>query len=148
MSKKEQLMSVLQSMGYSPKYDDDGDVLLIYQMKTVYFLLHEDDEDNYLSVMLPQFIDIEEGEESLALAICNKMTRELKLAKIYVDQSFKTVTGTCEIFYANDEALEYSIRRSLRMIGLLRSQYLRISLQWYRHSGELVPRGADAWYRL
>lgn len=24
---------------------------------------------------------------------------------------------------------------------------LRISLQWYRHSGELVPRGADAWYR-
>ena len=125
MSKKERLMSVLQSMGYSPKYDDDGDVLLIYQMKTVYFLLHEDDEDNYLSVMLPQFIDIEEGEESLALAICNKMTRELKLAKIYVDQSFKTVTGTCELFYANDEALEYSIRRSLRMIGLLRSQYYK-----------------------
>ena len=125
MSKKEQLMSVLQNMGYSPKYDDDGDVLLIYQMKTVYFLLHEDDEDNYLSVMLPQFIDIEEGEESLALAICNKMTRELKLAKIYVDQSFKTVTGTCEFFYANDEALEYSIRRSLRMIGLLRSQYYK-----------------------
>ena len=26
--------------------------------------------------------------------------------------------------------------------------YVRISLQWYRHSGELVPRGADAWYRL
>ena len=25
---------------------------------------------------------------------------------------------------------------------------VRISLQWYRHSGELVPRGADAWYRL
>ena len=87
--------------------------------------MHEDDEDNYLSVMLPQFIDIEEGEESLALAICNKMTRELKLAKIYVDQSFKTVTGTCEFFYANDEALEYSIRRSLRMIGLLRSQYYK-----------------------
>ncbi len=30
----------------------------------------------------------------------------------------------------------------------VRKHYLRISLQWYRHSGELVPRGADAWYRL
>ena len=25
--------------------------------------------------------------------------------------------------------------------------YLRISLRWYRCSGELVPRGAEAWYR-
>lgn len=24
---------------------------------------------------------------------------------------------------------------------------MRISLEWYRHSGELVPRGAEAWYR-
>ena len=26
--------------------------------------------------------------------------------------------------------------------------YLRISLQWYRHSGELVLRGVGAWYRI
>ena len=26
--------------------------------------------------------------------------------------------------------------------------YVRISLQWYRYSGRMVPRGADAWYRL
>ena len=25
---------------------------------------------------------------------------------------------------------------------------LRISLRWYRCSGQMVPRGADAWYRL
>ena len=25
--------------------------------------------------------------------------------------------------------------------------YVRISLRWYRCSGELVPRGAEAWYR-
>ena len=28
------------------------------------------------------------------------------------------------------------------------AENMRISLQWYRRSGELVPRGADAWYRL
>jgi len=125
MSKKENVVSVLQGMGYTPQYDDDGDVYILYQMKHVFFLLSEDDDDNYISIMLPQFVDLEEGEESLALAVCNKMTRELKLAKIYVDNTFKSVSGTCEVFYANNEALEYSIKKSLRMIGLIRSQYYK-----------------------
>ena len=121
MKKKENLVAVLERMGYNPKYDDDGDVLILYQMKHVYFLLNE--EDNYVSLMYPQFIDIEDGDESLTLAICNKMTRELKLAKVFVDQSFKTVSATCEFYYANDEALEYSIKKSLRLIGLMSSLY-------------------------
>ena len=125
MSKKENVVSVLQGMGYTPQYDDDGDIYILYQMKHVFFLLSEDDDDSYISIMLPQFVDLEEGEESLALAVCNKMTRELKLAKIYVDKTFKSVTGTCEVFYANNEALEYSIKKSLRMIGLMRSQYYK-----------------------
>ena len=125
MNKKEQLMSMLQGMGYTPEYDEDGDIRMVYQMKHVCFLLQEDDEENYLSVMLPQFADVEEGEVSLSLAVCNKMTRELKLAKVYVDHTFKAVTGVCEFFYANEESLEYSIRMSLRTIGVLRSLYLR-----------------------
>ena len=125
MNKKEQLMSMLQGMGFSPEYDEDGDIRMVYQMKHICFMLQEDDEENYLSVMLSQFAVIEEGEESLSLAICNKMTRELKLAKVYVDHTFKAVTGVCEFFYANEEALEYSIRMSLRTIGVLRSLYLR-----------------------
>ncbi|MCQ2294773.1 MAG: YbjN domain-containing protein [Bacteroidales bacterium] len=125
MSKKEQLMAVLQEMGYSPKCDDDGDIFMVYQMKTIYFLIQEDDEDNFLSIMFPQFMDIEEGKEGLSLAICNKMTRELKLAKVYVDQTFKTVSSMCEFFYVNEEALKFCIKRSLCTIGILRSQYLK-----------------------
>lgn len=125
MNKKENVATVLQGMGYTPQYDDDGDIHILYQMKHVFFLLSEDDEDNYISIMLPQFVDIEEGEESLALAVCNKMTRELKNAKVYVDSSFKSISGTCEFFYVNNEALEYSIKKSLRMIGLMRSQYYK-----------------------
>lgn len=125
MNKKEQLMSMLQGMGYRPEYDEDGDIRMVYQMKHVCFLIQEDEEENYLSVMMPQFVEIEEGEESLSLAICNKMTRELKLAKVYVDHTFKAVTGVCEFFYANEEALEYCIKMSLRTIGVLRSLYIK-----------------------
>lgn len=123
MSKKEHVMEVLQGMGYSPKYDDEGDIMLVFQMKHIFFMLNEEDEDNFLTIQLPQFVDLEEEDVSMALAICNKMTRELKGAKVYVDNTFKSVSANFEIFYANDESLEYSIRKSLRTLAVIRSQY-------------------------
>lgn len=123
MSKKEHVMEVLQNMGYLPKYDEEGDIMLVFQMKHIFFMLNEEDEDNFLTIQHPQFIDLEEENVTMALAICNKMTRELKGAKVYVDNTFKTVSANFEIFYANDEALEYSIRKSLRTLAVIRSQY-------------------------
>ena len=35
----------------------------------------------------------------------------------------------------------------LLAIPIFVGYYVRISLRWYRCSGELVPRGAEAWYR-
>ena len=104
-NKKEMILRVLEKMGYKPEIDNDGDIQLRYQMKTI-FVLTGDEDEQYISVMLPQFHEIADGEEALVLAVCNKMTRELKLAKVYVDQTFKNVSATCEFFYSNEEALE------------------------------------------
>lgn len=123
MSKKEHVMEVLQGMGYSPRYDDEGDIMLVFQMKHIFFLLNEEDEDNFLTLRHPQFVDLEDEDVSMALAICNKMTRELKGAKVYVDRTYRSVNANVEIFYANDEALEYSIRKSLRTLAVIRSLY-------------------------
>jgi hypothetical protein len=51
------------------------------------------------------------------------MTRELKLAKVFVDQTFKNVSASCEFFYANEESLENSLDKSLQMLGVVRSQF-------------------------
>ena len=64
-----------------------------------------------------------DGQETMVLAVCNKLTRELKLAKVYVDQTFKNVTATCEFFYANNEALEQNLRNSLQMLGVVRTVF-------------------------
>ena len=122
MTKKELMLSVLERMGYPPKIDDDGDIMVCYQLKTIY-VLTGDEEETYISMMLPQFYEIEEGKETVVLAVCNKMTRELKFAKVYVDQTFKNVTATCEFFYANNEALEQNLRNSLQMLGVVRTVY-------------------------
>ena len=122
MNKKELILKTLEKMGYSPELDSDGDIMLHYQMKAIYVLTGDEDEP-YISMMLPQFHEIDEGKETLVLAVCNKMTRELKLVKVYIDQTFKNVTATCEFFYANEESLEQNLRNSLKMLGGVRTVF-------------------------
>lgn len=122
MNKKELILKTLEKMGYSPEVDNDGDIMLHYQMKTIY-VLTGDEEEPYISMMLPQFHEVEEGQETLMLAVCNKMTRELKFAKVYIDQTFKNVTATCEFYYANEESLEQNLRNSLQMLGVIRTVF-------------------------
>ena len=122
MNKKELILKTLEKMGYSPEVDNDGDIMLHYQMKTIY-VLTGDEEEPYISMMLPQFHEVEEGQETLVLAVSNKMTRELKFAKVYIDQTFKNVTATCEFYYANEESLEQNLRNSLQMLGVVRTVF-------------------------
>ena len=122
MNKKEFVLQILEKMGYKPDIDKDGDIMLRYQMKSVYVLTGDEDE-KYVSIVLPQFHEIADGEEPLALAVCNKMTRELKLVKVYVDQTFKNVTASCEFFYTNEDNLEECLARSLELLGVVRSVF-------------------------
>ena len=123
MTKKELIMSTLEEkMGYCPEIDEDGDIKVAYQLKTIYVMTSEDDEP-YVSVMLPQFHEIEDGKETLALAVCNKMTRELKFAKVYVDQTFKHVTATCEFFYSGKKSLTQNLEKSLELLGVVRTVF-------------------------
>lgn len=122
MSKKELILKTLEKMCYSPEVDNDGDIVLCYQMKHIY-VLTGDEEEPYVSMMLPQLHEIDEGQETLVLTVCNKMTRELKLAKVYIDQTFKNATATCEFFYANEESLEQNLRNSLLMLGVVRTVF-------------------------
>ena len=123
MTKKELIMSTLEKkMGYCPEIDEDGDIKVAYQLKTIYVMTSEDDEP-YVSVMLPQFHEIEDGKETLVLAVCNKMSRELKFAKVYIDQTFKHVTATCEFFYSGKKSLMQNLEKALELLGVVRTVF-------------------------
>ena len=123
MTKKELIMSTLEEkMGYCPEIDEEGDIKVAYQLKTIYVMTSEDDEP-YVSVMLPQFHEIEDGKETLALAVCNKMSRELKFAKVYIDQTFKHVTATCEFFYSGKKSLMQNLEKAIELLGVVRTVF-------------------------
>lgn len=122
MTKKEMVMAAIEDLGYKPQLDEDGDVVVRYQMKKIYFLT-DSNEESYLTAILPQFIEVQEGEEMQTLVVCNKLTREIKLAKVYIDQTFKNVTASCEFFYTDEESLRLCVERTLDILGIVRSAF-------------------------
>ncbi len=124
MTRQEKVTSILQELGYKPQTDDDGDLRIRYQMKSFY-VMGTQLEENFLSVIFPQFYEFEEEEVTKVLAACNKVTRDIKLAKVYIDQTFKNVTASCEFFYNDEESMKVCLKKSLEILGLVRSGFVK-----------------------
>lgn len=125
MTKHEMVVSVLQSLGFKPQIDDEGDIFVRYQMKTFYVMgLNSDDED-YLVVVFPQMYEVNEGEETKVLAVCNKITREIKLTKVYIDQTLKNVSASCEFYYNGEESLKTCLDKAIEILGMVRSTFIK-----------------------
>lgn len=122
MGKKDLSLKVLENLGLHPREDEEGDLLLSYQMKNIFLLLGDTDE-TYLSLWLPDFHEIEESETPLALSVCNKLTRELKLVKVCLDQNFKNVSATCEFYFTDEDSLAQNLKKSLAVLGVVRSVF-------------------------
>lgn len=125
MTKQEMVVSVLQSLGLKPKIDDEGDVFVRYQMKTFYVMGTNSDDEDYLVVVFPQMYEIDEGEETKVLVACNKTTREIKLAKVYIDQSLKNVSASCEFYYNDEESLKVCLDKAIDILGMIRISFIK-----------------------
>lgn len=125
MNKRDLVKLTLEVMGYKPTIDDDGDILLHYQMKTIYVLGTQQEESKYLIVMLPQFYEMREGEEIKTLTVCNKLTRDVTLAKVFIDKTLKDVTACCEFYYCDEDCLEAQLKHSFEIIGQIRSTFYK-----------------------
>lgn len=124
MTKKDMIMEAIESLGYKPYLDEDGDICVCYQMKSIYFVSAQE-EEQYVAAIFPQFSEVKEGEDVIVLAACNKVSRDVKLAKVYIDQSLKNVSASCEFFYTDMESLKNNVEYALSILGMIRSAYHR-----------------------
>ena len=119
------VVSVLQSLGFKPQIDDDGDIFVRYQMKTFYVMGANSDDEDYLVVVFPKMYEVNEGEEAKVLAACNKITREIRLAKVYIDQTLKNVSASCEFYYNGEESLKTCLDKAIEILGMIRSTFIK-----------------------
>ena len=126
MEKNKQLvMKVLKDMGYEPELDSDQDIRLCVEMKRFYFFMPDDEEECYVNLVLPQFTDIKEGKEIIALAACNIITRDMKFLKVYVDKNHESVSASCEFIYTDEESLKQNITTCLEVMRVIKTLYRR-----------------------
>ena len=125
MTRHEMVVSVLQSLGLKPQIDDDGDIFVRYQMKTFYVMGANSDDEDYLVVVFPQMYEVDEGEETKVLAACNKATRDIKLAKVYIDQTLKNVSASCEFYYNGEESLKTCLDKAIEILGMVRLTFIK-----------------------
>ena len=125
MTKHEMVVSVLQSLGLKPQIHDEGDIFIRYQMKTFYVMGSSSYDEDYLVVVFPQMYEVNEGEETKVLAVCNKITREIKLAKVYIDQTLKNVSAGCEFYYNGEESLKTCLDKAIEILGMVRLTFIK-----------------------
>lgn len=123
MAKQQLVMRVLESMGYKPQIDDDGDVKFRFQLKQIYVMETLNEETNYLVVVFPHFYMLQEGEESKALAACNKLTRDVIFAKVYADEALVGVSACCEFFYSDEGSMAFNLERAFDALSLVRTAF-------------------------
>lgn len=125
MTKHEMVVSVLQSLGFKPQIDDEGDIFVRYQMTMFYVMGSNSDDEDYLVVVFPQMYEVNEGEETKVLAAYNKITREIKLTKVYIDQTLKNVSASCEFYYNGEESLKTCLDKAIEILGMVRSTFIK-----------------------
>lgn len=97
--------------GYSPKTDDDGDVVFKYEGKHYCIIIDEQDED-FFRLIFPNFWSIDsEAERSKVLEAAVYSTAKTKVAKVFVvrDDTWAAI----EMFCSPPEAFKIVFRRSL-----------------------------------
>ena len=71
-----------------------------------------------------------EGEETLTLAVCNKVSRDVKLAKVFIDHTLEGVSASCEFFYTDMESLKNNVEHVLGILGMVRSTYYKAKAEF------------------
>ena len=71
-----------------------------------------------------------EGEETLTLAVCNKVSRDIKLAKVFIDHTLEGVSASCEFFYTDMESLKNNVEHVLGILGMVRSTYYKAKAEF------------------
>ena len=122
---QKQIMKVLKDMGYTPEIDEDGDIFLYLEMKHFYFFVTETKDTKYVNLLLPQFAPIEEGEEVLALATCNLITRDMKIVKTYIERTHDSISAACEFIYTDEESLKQNITTCMEIMRVIKTLYRR-----------------------
>jgi len=107
----EMYLNYLKEEGFSPKIDNDGDVMFRYEGGNYYITADEQDEA-YFRIMYPSFWSVEtEEERKRAVHASVAASAETKVAKVYI--SHGKAVAAVEMFCTPPDVFKRVLMRTL-----------------------------------
>ena len=104
--------------------NDDGENIVInYQMNTIF--IFKIDEENFVSMILPDFAEVNEENYSDVVMNCNRLNEKLQQVKLYTMDSF--IVASSEFYYLGKEDLVFQMQMSLDNLVAAKVRYQKIA---------------------
>ena len=106
------VMQAIKALGDHPLLDENEDIYIHHAVGTIYFLMPHEGK-KFMMVLFANYADYKKSEEDLIMKYCHKMTRDINMAKVFVDPEQRGISASCEFYFTDMESLQNNIRHAL-----------------------------------
>ena len=121
MNKNYELIKKIIEDGKYKVLEDDGEHITIRYQLNVLHVSPSQGDDNFVSVLLPNFADVTEENFAEVVMRCHKLNEQMKQVKLYTIND--VIIAASEFYYMDEEDLVYQFKMSLSSVIAAKVNY-------------------------
>lgn len=119
----ELIRKVIEDGKYKVQEDDGEQLVIRYQLNSIQ-ICPSDGDDHFVSIMLSNFVEINEDNYVDIILRCHKLNAQLKQVKLYTMND--TIIAAAEFYYHGKRDLAYQIRIGVKSVIAAKVNYYKL----------------------
>ena len=119
----EAIKKVLEDGKYKIQEEDGEQITIRYQLKSIHIFPSSDD-DQFVSVLLPNFADVTEESYADVVMRCHKLNEQMKQVKLYTIND--VLIASAEFYYMEENDLAYQLKIALNSVVAAKVNYRKL----------------------
>lgn len=119
----EAIKKVLEDGKYKIQEEDGEQITIRYQLKSIHIFPSSDD-DQFVSVLLPNFADVTEESYFDVVMRCHKLNEQMKQVKLYTIND--VLIASAEFYYMEENDLAYQLKIALNSVVAAKVNYRKL----------------------
>ena len=119
----EAIKKVLEDGKYKIQEEDGEQITIRYQLKSIHIFPSSDD-DQFVSVLLPNFADVTEESYNDVVMRCHKLNEQMKQVKLYTIND--VLIASAEFYYMEENDLAYQLKIALNSVVAAKVNYRKL----------------------
>ena len=119
----EAIKKVLEEGKYKIQEENGEQITIRYQLNSIHIFPSSDD-DQFVSVLLPNFADVTEESYIDAVMRCHKLNEQMKQVKLYTLNG--VLIASAEFYYMEENDLAYQLEIALNSVVAAKVNYKKL----------------------